>query len=222
MTPFPHLPLGELPGRSRPHPSSDTPPPHMCAHAEVHRACAEAGRRWRFGQRRSRPTLGKDVPLHDPNGRVATGAIGWQSHKIPLEPWGPGVQDSPAFLQELFGVDGLQVLWVRGHQVLWVLGRRAAVECLGESTVEPARAVSHGIHCGEGDTCYTLSLLLPFSSSHSERPQDKAVSVHRSWGRCCHVHGLRGGLQERPGSSFLGGQLLEILRLKYLDLYGLF
>lgn len=105
----------------------------------------------------SRPTLGKDVPLHDPNGRVATGAIGRQSHKVPLEPRGPGVQDSPAFLQELFGVDGLQVLWVRGHQVLRVLGRCAAVECLGESTVEPARAVSHGIHCGEGDTVTHLA-----------------------------------------------------------------
>lgn len=130
-------------------------------------------------QRCSRLTLGKDVPLHDPNGRVAAGAIGRQSHEVPLEPRGPGVQDSPAFLQELFGVDGLQVLRVGGHQVLRVLGRRAAGECLGESTVQPAGAVSHGVHCGEGDML-----------THSARPQDKAVSVHRSGGRCGHTKSI--------------------------------
>lgn len=107
-----------------------------------------------------RHTLRKDVPLHDSNGRVATQAICPYAHKTPLVPGWPSVQNSPAFLKKFLRINGFQMFWVSRHQILGVLSGCTAVECLGESTVESTRAVSHGTHCGkEADT-------------------EKAVSVH--------------------------------------------
>lgn len=129
------------------------------------------------------------------------------------------MQDGPALLKELFRIDGLQVFRVGGHQILWVLGGGAAVQGLGESAVEPARAASHGTRCGEGK----------HSHSPGSSPEDKALNCARKTqareltsGRCCHVRVLQGGLKEFPGSSFLLGRVLEIPLLRYLDLYGLF
>lgn len=144
-TPLPRLPVWELPRR----PQRPAPLPAR------------------------RRTLGKDVPLHDPDGCVATtGAIGPQIHETPLEAGRPRVQDGPALLKELFRVNGLQVFRVGGHQILWVLGGGAAVQGLGESAVEPARAASHGTRCGEGK----------HSHSPGSSPEDKALTVHGSRG----------------------------------------
>jgi hypothetical protein len=85
----------------------------------------QTSRRMRTG---SVHTLSKDVPLHDPNGWVASGAVRPQIHKVPLEAGRPGVKDSSAFLEKFFGINGLQVFCVRGHQVLRVLSGRAAAE----------------------------------------------------------------------------------------------
>lgn len=115
----------------------------------VHQASAEA-QTWLLRHRSIRHTLGEDVPLHDPHRWVAAGAICPQIHKIPLEPGRSSVQDCPAFLQKLFRINGLQMSWVRWHQVLRVLGGSAAVQCLGKSTIESARTVSHGTRCRKG------------------------------------------------------------------------
>lgn len=60
----------------------------------------------------TRHTLGQDVPLHDSNGRVATGAVCPQGHKIPLVSGWPSVQNSPAFLEKFLRINGLQMFRV--------------------------------------------------------------------------------------------------------------
>ena len=152
-------------------------------------------------------TLGEDVPLHDPDRRVATtGAVGPQIHETPLEAGRPGVQDGPALLKELFRVNGLQLFRVGRHQILRVLGGGAAVEGLGESAVEPARAVAHGTRCGEGKHSH-----LPgsSSSSRSAQPEGKALNCPQKPGAQFRATSprslLQGGLKEFPGSSFLLG-----------------
>lgn len=125
-----------------------TPPRRQCSSTCRGREAVATNRAAQEGS--TRLTLGEDVPLHDPYERVATGAICLQVHEVPLEPGRPALQDRPAFLEELFGVNGLQMFWVRGLQILRVLGGGAAVQGLGESAIESARAVSHGTGCREG------------------------------------------------------------------------
>lgn len=154
--------------------------------------------------------MGEDVPLHDPYKRVATGAICLQVHEVPLEAGRPALQDRPAFLEELFGVNGLQMLWVRGLQILRVLGGGAAVQGLGESAIESARAVSHGTGCREGkENNYTLgsfSCLSSLSTRLSWRGQ-LLLSTETETLMQGNAVTSTGRLKAFPGSTFPLGQV---------------
>lgn len=91
------------------------------------------------------PTLGKDVPLHDPNGAVVTGSV-LQVHKVPLKAGWPFLQNHLTFLQQVLGVYRIQPCRVWLLQAVLVLGHGAAAQRLGECAVELAGAVSHGTH----------------------------------------------------------------------------
>lgn len=92
------------------------------------------------------PTLGKDVPLHDPNGAVVTGSGFTQVHKVPLETGWPFLQHHLTFLQQLLGVYRLQLCRICLLQAVLVLGHSTTAQRLGKCTVEPATAGSHGTH----------------------------------------------------------------------------
>lgn len=90
--------------------------------------------------------MGKDVPLHDPNGAVVTGSIFLQVHKVPLKPGWPFLQNHLTFLQQILGIDGIQLGRVQLLQAVLVLGHGTAAQRLGKRAVEPAGTVSHGTH----------------------------------------------------------------------------